>query len=426
MKTKLLYLTSFIVALLIYSCNNYTIDDVYKQLDSLHKPYNESFNYTLTDADYTSISNYAKLMKTHEDSLAAKDISSFKSFSDTREASKYVPPFLAATFKALDSNSAISLTFKYDNKKTLTNIVVIKDTIATTAINGANNRLIDSVKKYYPTPTANQFVVVKYTAKTSETPTYSKAYRLYQFVDAAWTHPTTYELLKDDYISMGSSFNSNQNFSSSLSPEFYLPIFFKQKFPYQAINTSTYVVYEYYSGTVSVVVDKLLYNGTSWSNAEFQTKQFIHNGNVWVFDPTINITMKKTEYQVVVDWVKTQDSIKAYVDSYGTAEFFFGFSAYYQNIDLTLTKRRSMDPNNYLKDKSDADVLKIIWDRVPLGILKFLEIKYNSLNPTQNGIQVYVNVTIDTYEPERHKYVYKFKVTDVGKFEFTGSKIMIQ
>lgn len=428
MKTKILPLASFIVALFIYSCNKYTLEDVYKQLDSLRKPYNESFAYTLVDADYTTVANLAKNLKTHEDSLAANDISKFKSFSDARPASKYVPDFIANTFKALDSASAISITYKFDNKQTISNVITITDTInyADVSSNSNNKRLIDTVKKYYPEPTEKQFVVVKYTAKTSETPTYSKAYRLYLYQDAAWSHPTSYELLKDDYLSMGSAFSTNQNFSSSNSPEFYLPIFLKQKFPYQAANTSNYVVYEYYSGSVSVVVDKYLYDGTSWTNQEFKTEQFIHNGQKWLFDPTINKTFVKEDYQVVVDWVKNQDSIKAYVDSYGTAEYYFGFGAYYQNIDMRLTKRRSNDPNGYLTNLTDDQAMDLLWKRIPIALNIYLENQYPTIQPIENGVQMYIIVKIATYEPERHKYLYKFKVTDVGKFELQGDKQMVE
>jgi len=428
MKTKILYLSTLLVAIFIYSCNKYTLEDVYKQLDSLHKPYNETFSYKLVDADYSTISSLAKKLKTHEDTLAANDINKYKSFGINRDAAKYVPLFLASTFKALDSASAIQLTYKYDNKQTLTNVITIKDTLTYSTISSVNNRLIDTVKKYYPTPNADQFVVIKYTAKTSEIPTYSKAYRLYQYIDGTWSHPSSfYELLKDDYVSMGTSFNTYQNFSSSLLPEFYLPIFLKQKFAYQAPNTYLYVVYEYYSGSAtSPVVDKYLYDGTTWTNSEYLTKQFIHNGSVWVFDPTINISFTKDDYQVVVDWVKNQDSIKAYVDNYGTAEYYFGFSAYYQNLDMRLTKRRSVDPNGYLTGKTDEEATKIIWDRIPKALNIYLETKYPTIQPVQNGVEVYFILKVATYEPERHKYTYKFKVVTPGKFQLVTGPTKVE
>lgn len=413
----------------MWSCQ-YTLEDVYAELDSLRKPYSENLSYKLTDADYNTIANFAKQMKTHEDSIAAKEISSYKSFSETRPVQRYAPPFLLNTFKALDSGSIVALTYKYDNKFNL-NVITIKDTIvyATTPSSSLNKRMIDTCKKYYPNPNENTRVAIKYTAKLSETD-FSEAYFFYIYNGGVWERPSnTYELIKTDYQAMGGSVAQYMNFSSSASPDFYLPIYLKIKFPYQAPNTSLYVVYKYYvnATTTNITVDKFLYDGISWTNAEYKTDQFIHVGNkTWIFDPTVYITLKGPDYQVVVDWVYSQDSIKAYVDSYKTTEYYFGFSGYYQNIDMRLSKRRSVDPNGYLTGLTDEQAMNLLWERVKQGLIKYLEIKFPNQQPTVSGVQVYYVLTVATYEPERHKYRYKFKVTDVGKYQYVEGPIKIE
>lgn len=414
-----------VLAVYFTSCN--PNEEVYKHLDSLRSPYSEHFDYKLTDDDYTTMKSLAlQVAQNAQDSADANTLGSLKHFTDSISAAKYVPMLLASKFIALDSGSSIVINYDVSHQYVFTDDNIF-DSGDTAEIGNPNDydTLITIAN-----PSKGAKALVTYTGATyGNDTTYETAYALYVYDGTAWQRPDdAFEMTYANYEEIGTATGTYHNFSSSATPEFYLPVYLKLKFPYSAAGDTYELIYRYYSsGTTSIIYDVWYFDGTNWANLENRNDQFINGGNGWVFDPTVKLTMGYNEYQAIVDWVKSQDSISAYAP-YPNTEYYFGASTYhgYNDFDMRVATRVANDPNGYLAGLSDDQVLDILWSRIPKGIEIALESVYPDQQPFVNGVQVYYIVTFKTYEPGDYFYTIKFKCTDVGKFEYVEGPTPIQ
>ena len=243
----------------------------------------------------------------------------------------------------------------------------------------------------------------------------------YEFIGGEWLIPeNVYILNSDDYDSMGAPGDYN-NFSSSATPEHYLPIFLKQKFPFAYTDDMLTIIYEYYPATPSTLVTAYYFNGTDWVSTYQLTDQFVHNGTQWLFDPTVKYSMVKEDYDILVQYVRNHEdpAIVAYWDDYyGNTEYYYGASAYYGNFDMRLYKRQDNDPSNLLEGLSDEDAKSNLVERLKEGLQIYCELRFPTANPISNGLQVYYEIYYTTYEPGDYFYRMRFKCTDTGKFEY--------
>ncbi len=106
---------SFVGALSLLSSCDYN-DKYFDGLDDLVAPTNKlSLDYTLTDADYTSISTLSanKLLAPHgSDSIALSKVKTNLYLSDVISAQKFVPAFLASKWYSASEGAAIKVTYK--------------------------------------------------------------------------------------------------------------------------------------------------------------------------------------------------------------------------------------------------------------------------------------------------------------------------
>lgn len=162
---------------------------------------------------------------------------------------------------------------------------------------------------------------------------------LYKFDGTDWTKlEDTYILNSSDYDAMGDPGDDNM-FSGDILPQDYLPKFLNAKYPEAGPGVTKTIIYQYNSdieGEITLATE-YTYGENGWESAydyiETTTNQFVHNGTEWLFDPTITFTMGKPDYQFIVEYV--EDEISAdYLDSYGTAEFYYGASYYYNNFSI--------------------------------------------------------------------------------------------
>ncbi len=410
-----------IFALTFFSCN--PNKEIYEQLDNANEPYNESFSYTLTDEDYQTIEDIAfENATTSEDSAMAEDLGSIKTFSQIRKASCLIPAFLESKFIALDSSSAVTVVYKFDNQFSFDdNEIFNSDDTAT--LSEPPNDYLSILDTGYTNPVEDDYAVVIYTGAKYETDTtYEEAYALYHYNGTEWERPdNAFELTIQNYEDMGIT-GYYHNFSDDDNPQDLLPVFFGLNFPYSQANDQYQLLYKYYEGggVTTFRYNKITYDGSSWNLIDEKNDQFIHTGKEWVFDPTVHFEMTCSDYQIIVDWISQNDTLSEYVDSYGTAESYFGASSYYCNFDMRTYYRtdEGNDPNGYLNGLTDDEISDIIWARMETGLQIFLEQKFPNATPFINGVQVYYKVTFETYEPERHKYLMKYLCTEVGEFEY--------
>ena len=188
MKKILFFLAS---TLMLASCENYFID---KNLggDEWTPTDVRTINYTLTDADYTTIvdnsTNQAIALELEKDSAAYKKlmlVDSLKYFESDSVAAYYLPAFIANKFSYLDAGSTVKLAFQMYNPAP--EYMALLDTIHTFNIAdeayanvwGTNvevpyltpateSKLLDMVKKSYTGTLADGVYAIQYDYSDAE------------------------------------------------------------------------------------------------------------------------------------------------------------------------------------------------------------------------------------------------------------------
>lgn len=227
-----------------------------------------------------------------------------------------------------------------------------------------------------------------------------------------------YVLSADDYDMMGAP-GKYDNFDSEDSPDMYLPVFLAENKPFAQAEEKVVVVYMYYAGSTEVRASEYVFNGTEWQNSSRiveRTEQFVHNGSGWVFDPTVVFTMATDDYQLIVDYVKTEiDGGADYLNSYGTGEYYFGADAYYENFDLRLANRTEYNIPGF-EGLSTEDAIALTYERLGEAVEVMLMEKYPDATAQVNGVDVHYIVTVDTYENDlsRGKYTFDFQCVKSG------------
>lgn len=106
-----------------------------------------------------------------------------------------------------------------------------------------------------------------------------------------------YALSSSDYNSMGESSGTPgryDNFSSSVDPDDYLPLFLELKYPYVVEGDEIIVMYKYFSGGVQTRGDYYTFIGGAWTTIEETLKFGLKDE--WVVDPTIKHEFSDADY----------------------------------------------------------------------------------------------------------------------------------
>ncbi len=433
MKKYLIY--TFLVGLFLSACN--PNKDIYDAIENAQKPYSESFDIELSDADYTSIKKLAlQNAQNSEDSTIANDLDTYKSFSVMRSAADLIPAFLADKYIAPDSASSIKVKYHYSvNEYDSLQIKTAGDDDYTAMFGTTDTCFSSSVEPsdYLNTldTTSNYFIYFNCRYGDSFASAHDTSI-VYTFVDGSWTHEENFYILTDaDYESMGAP-GAYHNFSDSEKPEHYLPTFLHNNFPYAYEKDVFYVFYKYYSGGTQTLVDAYMFDGSTWSNTSDKISTFIHNGTEWVFDPTVHYAMNTAEdYQIIVDYVTNNPDIPdGYLDPTfaSTTEYYYGANSYYKNFYLKLYKRRQYDPLGLLEGLSDDEATEALLLRINEAVGIFLEAKFPNAEPVLNGVQVNYAITYNTYGENsvRNKYTVTYKCIGIGQFEYLSGPELVE
>lgn len=239
-----------------------------------------------------------------------------------------------------------------------------------------------------------------------------------------YTKDDIYILSEADFDVMGIKEGA---FSSGYAAANYLPQLLRMRFPFAQVKDQIQVVYRYANDSKKQYeyrIDEYTFLAEGWVNYNpvlVKTDQFINNGK-WIFDPTINYTMVKADYDILVQWVK--ENKNGYFDAkYKNAEYWFGASTYKDNFDVRLTSRRPNDPDGLFSGKSDEEAAKIMGDQIQAGILLLLETKFKDALPQKDGVDVYYKITYLTYDGNNHYYTVTYKCIDTGKFELSEAPV---
>jgi hypothetical protein len=138
-----------------------------------------------------------------------------------------------------------------------------------------------------------------------------------------------YYLSSADFDSMGEGSGEPgqyNNFSSSISPNNYLPTFLSLNFPYGQEEEELFVIYDYYSSSTGAQRRGNLYTVTEgeWIGHESTistTLQFGFDNGIWVPDNTIRYTLVDADYAAIVSALAADyPAATASMENYGNMD----------------------------------------------------------------------------------------------------------
>lgn len=430
---KLTYILIAFAITAFWGCN--PNEDIYNNLDEMQGPYNESIEYTLSEADYNSIGG---------------EISTYNAFNDTLPAKDFVPDILADKFIALNVGSSALVTFNhllihpvwwdagfgYELTPEDYDYFGIEHYFSES--NPAVNYLPDFLTKEYPDAEEGDEISLIYNYSfEDEILLYLD---VYEFDGEQWLLIETkenlpyvgYELTSEDYDSFGGSIANNNNFSENNHPDDYLPGFLRSKFPLAPINAEQVVKYNYYNGSSTEEnIDKYVNKGNVWEKVsiiEERSEQYIYGELGWAFDPTVTFLMNSDDYMYLAEL----DPIPHPV--YNDFGYYYGASAYYSNFDIRLAGRRlnKDDDGNYYdpelaeiyenegEEAAEDEMFRRILEE---GLVLLLEHKFADATPQIGGVDVHYIVQFETFGDgfERRYLEAEYKCVSEGtpaEFEF--------
>jgi len=253
---KIYYIVSLAILTLFTSCD-YN-EKNFPGFDQAAIPTNvTNYTYALTSADYTTIGQ--TFTKIYTDSVAT-----FKTQLKT------------ATTKA--DSAAINAKITRINLKLTTDSTLV----AATAIS-TNKLFINAaqVGKLIPTFLSTKYLYVD--ANSSANINYNQSYDTTKIAAA-----NKYTLVNPaDYLSMGNATGQpgkGNFFSSTIDPNFYIPIFLKKTYQYAIKGDLKLIRYNYTTATSSIAT-LYIYDGTAWVNYNTTSqlsKSFVYRGGKWL------------------------------------------------------------------------------------------------------------------------------------------------
>lgn len=286
---------------------------------------------------------------------------------------------------------------------------------------GANGKTttyqIDDVKLY---TVAELSSPAAFAVRQASASVNSRQYVVYEYQEGKWSEKENVVVVAPaDYEAMGLT---AAGFTEEAPAVNYLPQFMALKFPYAQSGKQMMVMYE--SGGKTVVEVYRIEAGawSAFNGVIVKTDQFINNGEIWAFDPTLTFDMETADYQALVDAVAADPEKKIYLDEkYGSnTEWWYGANAKYNNISMAIASRKQYDAKDKgeIQDKTEEECREIFHARLQEGIAKHvLPAKFPDAEPEVKGVQMYYIVRYATYGP-RGTWQAKFKGTGKGTFEY--------
>jgi hypothetical protein len=432
MKKILLYIPILIFA--FWSCDQ--MDEVYEDLDVIKPAYNKSIDYLFTADDYATASDFAKIDAVSvgdTDSSIAKQIGTMKAFNATYSAEDYVGKVIGDLYPEYNKNSNAFVT--YDSYIGGLEYLDIFGNATSYELEDADYEamgpapaahhnfaynvdpeeyLPDWLLIKYPSAVADDVVAITYQYYDNGVSTLTD---YYSFDGTEWSVLAlsgVYFLTDDDYDAMGSSYG---NFSSSMLPDDYLPTFLESTFIYAKAGDVKVVVYQYFLGkpTYNTVARAKEYHfdGSVWTEYTGvieETNQFIHNGELWLFDPTITYALTGDDYQIMVDWVIANKDAE-YIGYDSRRESYFGINAKYSSYSIYDGGYEGADFDTWQDAVKESFRLTNLLPQI-----------FPDATTQVNGIDLYYNIVIGAYDGPTTPYIIRYQVTKAGpnpEFEYT-------
>jgi hypothetical protein len=371
-----------------------TLDDGSSVTLTYSTYYGDNITY-LDDINDLEIAESYELTTDDYDSMGENsgEPGKYNNFSSSVPPSEFLPDFLSLKYSAESDGFRVMLTFAYYNGSTYDSTAVYELNFdITVAYNyeltaadydamgtsygepgyfdnfsysiPPNDYLPDFLATKYTSATSGDIAKITYAYYSSGSTSDVTAY--YKFNGSAWEEfnvekswdfvsgivipedVTTYLLDENDYDSMGETSSDpgyNDAFNAAIPPEGYLSTFLSLKFPYKKEGKRIALFYNYEASTTTIQVEEYTKtDAVGWvetGETEEHTTQFMKEDGEWNMVSAVLYTMVSEDYQYIVDYVKNNVG-EEYIDSYGTAEDYYGASAYYNEF-RTKDKYRETD-----------------------------------------------------------------------------------
>lgn len=421
----------------------------------------KKFDYTLTDADYSTIANNSanKTMASGAGlSSELKNVGTDKYFTSKVTGTDYIPNFLAATYPTADNGSAIKVTYNLftssvipifeEDFEAVTNNGPVPDAWANIVTND------DATSAKWVSKTFNNNGYVQCSAY-QKGPT--EVYLVSPAIEIESNTTFSFKACLGNYKAAGGTLSVliSDNLNGEVTKESIEAATWKNitdqvNIP---VPTSTYgtlaeacsykmddfagkevrIAFRYdgdgtdgANKTTTVQIDDIRITKGS-SEIIPTTEQFVRSKNHWSFDPSVvlvlpsgrNQTPSSEFFQACVDWVKANVEDGAqYVSSYGNNDYYSGASAYQGNLDWRVSAARGQYAAAF-EGKTDDEVTKMLQDRTGEVFAAVLPQFYPDLEPLE-GVDVTATVQCTVYTGSSKVYNFVCKVVEKGKFEFVS------
>jgi hypothetical protein len=208
--------------------------------------------------------------------------------------------------------------------------------------------------------------------ETIETTTRNVFYE-YNASEDAWgiVRDDVIYLAPEDYDAMGEP-GRYYNFSSSVSPDNYLPQFLKMKFPYAQEEDQKIVIYKYFSsGEVQTRGDLYTFTNGEWRLFETEIEQSLQFGKengVWVPDNTIKYTLTPQDYSVIAENPDLgSESARSNLGNFGN----FYISGSYWSTEEVMEAIDYILHRNF-PDSEEGQKFFVTYDTYPAGLQQVL------------------------------------------------------
>lgn len=130
------------------------------------------------------------------------------------------------------------------------------------------------------------------------------------------------------------------------------------------------------------------------------------------------MTMDSTDYQIIMDSVRSNPNLEHYISQWGYAEFYFGSSAYYQNFDLQISRRIDTGQTEF-EEMTEEEAEGVMFERIKKALKLVLRKNY-----PESKLNTVYYIYFETYNNNFSFSNYEAKYQCIGEGPKLGFKFV--